>query len=168
MYLTNIIATCHDSYFPSITRQFNITHAVNALTAFKFGSCSPRNWIKIFGNTLFFFIKYSRHTQYWELLNHINRFRLCPKLRYDDDAKLRYADDAQLRYDDYIIQLRNEIENNRRSEVDISRRGEVDISRRSQADISRRSEVGHLRRSEVWHRRRKEVGHPRCSKVWGF
>ena len=53
----------------------------------------------MFGNTLFS-LKYSLHSQYWKLLNHATRSKLCPKLRYDVDAQFRYDNDAQLRYDE--------------------------------------------------------------------
>ena len=36
-----------------------------------------------------FFLTFSRHSQYRELLNHVTRSKLCPKLRYDDNAQLR-------------------------------------------------------------------------------
>ena len=77
----------------------NVLSSIDALTTFKFGNGSAQHWITIFGNTLFF-LKFSRHSQYWELLNHVTRSELCPKLRYDNDAQLRYEVDVQVRYDD--------------------------------------------------------------------
>ena len=45
----------------------------------------------IWENIVFFFKKISHYSQYWRLLNHVTRVKLCPKLHYDDDAQLRCA-----------------------------------------------------------------------------